>query len=233
MLQRAARPMAQPSGVVWPPTPTRKIAVFFSPHPDDETLSMGAGVRQAVALHQQVWLVLATDGGSSHARQRLCQMRRVCLTEAQISASRRAEFISASLALGVERNHLAFAGIPPSLTYAKASRLVGAWVKRFGDTATYSTMSPYDHQLEHVALSLALQVECLTQHLHECQFFQSALYQAGNTLHKMPTLATPPGHYLPGDAAVLRAAEAYNVWDPAKGSYALGWTFSVPEHSPT
>src|ERR1035437_1374650 len=73
--------------------PSPNYAYFFTPHQDDETLSMGAAIKEHVAAGRKVYVVLLTDGGAS-AVCSTYPTRAACVTE------RDREFLAAVYSLG-------------------------------------------------------------------------------------------------------------------------------------
>ena len=96
--------------------------LFLVPHQDDETLSMGAAIREHVAVNgpSTVAVVLLTTGESSGARRVLREVgyvpeatgkvERVALTKRQFVGSRDAEFYGACRALGVPHGNIFMPG---------------------------------------------------------------------------------------------------------------------------
>lgn len=96
--------------------------LFLVPHQDDETLSMGAAIREHVAVNgpSTVAVVLFTTGESSGARRVLREVgyvpeatgkvERVALTKRQFVGSRDAEFYGACRALGVPHGNIFMPG---------------------------------------------------------------------------------------------------------------------------
>src|SRR4029453_4981728 len=68
LMFRSARSWGKESSMAaW----TDPRAVFFAPHPDDETLGMGVAVANHVAAGRQVRVVAVTGGGASATRLNL------------------------------------------------------------------------------------------------------------------------------------------------------------------
>jgi len=110
--------------------------VVLSPHPDDETLSMGAYIAGAVHAGRLVEVVGVTDGSATNAIVSINKhLRRAGYppTDRQgIVAARQAEMVAAMARLGVGPEHVHFAGyIDGQLTVADAASVLDAYAIRF------------------------------------------------------------------------------------------------------
>jgi len=72
-------------------------SMFFSPHPDDETLGCGGTIAKKCQAGESVTIVLMTDGSRSHPD---------LIDENTLRNIRRREFITATNILGVDKNNL-------------------------------------------------------------------------------------------------------------------------------
>lgn len=112
---------------------TQHVSIYFSPHQDDETLSMGNAISRDLSLGSEVYVVLFTDGGGTGAKGLMCDPDRagnysqwptVCTdpytgtdsnTTKQVSRSnmtryRLNEFYAALEAMGVAHDHICSPG---------------------------------------------------------------------------------------------------------------------------
>ena len=198
---------------------TATPAIYFVPHQDDEVLSMGADIAAHVAAGRRVILVLVTDGGASGARATLCKVKAVCLTVPEFVAARDREFAASAAALGVRPADVFYEGKPDGkLTAADARAVIASWAARYPGSPL-KTMSPHDAHPDHRVLGEALRSLRASGVTKDARFMQSRLYWTS-----MPV----SGWFVAGSPRVGAAANAYRVYDPAAGRYAIGWTHSVP-----
>jgi len=198
---------------------TATPAIYFVPHQDDEVLSMGADIAAHVAAGRRVILVLVTDGSASGARATLCKVKAVCLTVPEFVAARDREFAASAAALGVRPADVFYEGKPDGkLTAADARAVIASWAARYPGSPL-KTMSPHDAHPDHRVLGEALRSLRASGVTKDARFMQSRPYWTS-----MPV----SGWFVAGSPRVGAAANAYRVYDPAAGRYAIGWTHSVP-----
>jgi LmbE family N-acetylglucosaminyl deacetylase len=112
-------------------------AIFLTPHQDDETLFMGAAIREHVAAGRPVLVVLLTDGGASGVCQQMFGSREDCVAE------RDREFIAAVTALGatpvIPEDRMADGTLTGAYTAEVIRRLSIQYLH-----ASFKTISEYD-----------------------------------------------------------------------------------------
>lgn len=194
-------------------------AVFFVPHQDDETLSMGAAIAAHVAAGRDVRVVLLGDGTESGVRPALCTQQSICLTEAAFGAARDREFLRATTALGVPESHIYFEHAKEGQLRYVVGPIIDKYIARFGPRATYSTMSWLDAHPDHYALGYTLNNRAVRGIIATARFYHFQRYWA--------FVPTPRSGFYAGAPAVETAAAAYSVWAPESGWYAIG-SQSVP-----
>ena len=124
-------------------------AFFFTPHQDDEVLSMGTAIKAMVNSKHRTYVVLLTDGSSSW------YCLRVFATKAQCVAERDMEFINGVRSMGaipIIPRHRATDG---KLTVAYAQHIFSQYHTIY-PTAMLRTMSQYDKSPDHANLGTAL-----------------------------------------------------------------------------
>jgi hypothetical protein len=112
-------------------------AIFLSPHQDDETLFMGAAIREHVLAGRPVIVVLLTDGGSSAVCVRDYPTREDCVAE------RDREFIAAVTKMGATPLIPEDRMLDGSLTGAYTATLIQRLAAEYPG-ASFKTMSEYD-----------------------------------------------------------------------------------------
>ena len=211
---------------------TNKV-VYFVPHQDDETLTMGASIASHVKSGKEVHLVLTTDGSASGAftevNDRLRQEGRPTITKQQFSAARNREFVAAAKRLGVQERNIHYENIVDGKTsFTVAGNIIDKYVRMFPGAA-FKSISWLDLHVDHYNLGYALNNRCVANPSIDCRFYQSARYQVGST---HPTAVANPSHQVPTprygryteNVATQEAANEYKVWNPAQGRYAVGYT---------
>jgi LmbE family N-acetylglucosaminyl deacetylase len=194
-------------------------AVFFAPHQDDETLTMGADIRHHFVAGRQVVVVLVTNGGASAARASMCASKGICLTAPEFVIARDAEQFAAiqHLAPGAQ---IFYENQPDgALTVAAATAVIQKYIGLFPN-GSYKTQSWLDVHPDHIALGTAL------RNLTNAGLVPNndARFEQGRSFwDTMPI----NGLFVDADAAVTAAYDEYYYWNPPIGRYAIG-SQSVP-----
>ncbi len=229
-------------------TAADRPAIFYAPHADDETLSLGVSIANHLAAGRNVLVVLMTAGCSQWVEDMLngrvgCsgmhigahdltkeRYADVDLPADVIGQARQDEFASACGAFAhgaLGRVQIEFQGIPDgTLTVAKAKQIIASYALRF-PTASHKTMTWTDPAADHAACGQALRELRTEGALTDARFYvmperQSAATAGGVAPWREDLAANVAPRVL------ARAASAYKAWNPAAGSYAVGY-HSVPE----
>ncbi|MDQ1290050.1 MAG: hypothetical protein QG622_3616 [Actinomycetota bacterium] len=226
-LWRPATPLPEPE------VRGRPTDIFYTPHPDDETLSMGVLIAAATQRGDRVIVVGLSDGRTTGAMRsvddRLARpgpWTTHVLTQDGIAAARVGELRRAVADLGVmpENVFLAHLDAPgtdggSTVTVAEAQQVMRAFAERFPG-ATHLTMSfVAERQLDHLDSGVAL------KNLRDAGVVRSARWAVSRLWW---TAASPAWSWVrPGTVAlqrVRRALREYRVWNPELGEYAIGFT---------
>lgn len=195
--------------------------IYFSPHQDDETISMGASIANHVVAGRTVYVVLITDGSASSARTKLCDIKHVCLTKAQFSAARTREFVAALGQLGVPASRIRYENVADgTLTSTQAMSIVKKYQGLFPGAA-FKSMSWLDMLSDHYRFGYALNHQCVYGYIADCRFYQSPLYQIGSSIATYPVVTPRWGKEV--NIRVRNAIYEYKRWDPVHGRYAIGY----------
>lgn len=215
----------------------RHVDVFYTPHPDDETLSMGVLIAAAVHRGDRVLVVGLTDGRTTGAirevqarldHDHVGGRKARKLTEDDVAAARDGELRRATTDLGVAPQDVVLAHLdtPDSddgaiVTVAEAEAVMRVFAARYPD-ATHVTMSDVaEHQQDHLDAGVAL------HRLLDDGTLRSAAWAVSRLWWRAPgsawRWAVPTADERD---AVRHAAREYLTWDPANGAYAMGF-FSV------
>ena len=248
VLANAGDPATRWVGDALPAPPDgRPTVIFYTPHPDDETLSAGVVLAEAAAKGDRVIIVALTDGADTRAilavNRRLDMQFRaahansdsgfVPLTPSDIGAARLRELRASAGALGVSPTdvyaaHLDALGSDCAgmVSVHEADQVMRAFAARFPD-ATHITMS-YDaeRQQDHLAAGVALRALRLAGLVTHARWVVSRLWWALPSPRWRWVQASGAGDHQPMRiATALRAAAgAYEQWNPARGQYDVGGT---------
>lgn len=94
----------QPNPLITPP------AIFYSPHQDDETISMAASISEHVRAGRPVYVVLLTNGANAGLLSYIKKHYNSSATMEDVITARNNEFIAACIALGAHRVYIANMG---------------------------------------------------------------------------------------------------------------------------
>jgi hypothetical protein len=123
-------------------------AIFLSPHQDDESLTMGAAIRDHVLAGRTVYVVLLTDGGSSG----VCDWDPFYGDKAACTAERDKEFTNAVTKMGatpiiptfIASGNSTARAVDGSLTGTFTANVIRYLAGVYGTNTSFKTMSEYD-----------------------------------------------------------------------------------------
>lgn len=214
--------------------PYEQPAVFFAPHPDDETLGMAGAIREHLARGRPVFIELMTHGEASAVRRQLHDGREDTwhtgahvydLDEAAFGNARVQEFMRAVTALGVTGVHVSgFAN--GKLKPADVQTRIDYWVARAKQglslKGTAGEQDPREPEgkphPDHDAVWRAL----VASGVHDVR---------GYCVYGLTTGKCSPAHVngiSPWCDDKRKALDAYRDWTPEHGRFAIGY-HSVPE----
>jgi LmbE family N-acetylglucosaminyl deacetylase len=257
----AVRPMVGSTAWTWHPASAlpvpesrgRRVDVFYTPHPDDETLSMGVMIDTAVRRGDRVIVVSLTDGRTTGAvkaiNARLAQLRvadaertstptaagaatqpgghpaAVVLAAAQIATARVGELRRAAADLGIAAQDVFLAHLDaPDSDDGGLLTVVEA-------TAVMRAFAAQFPTARHVTMSnlVERQLDHLAagtslRQLADAGVITSAEWAVSRLWWQQ---ASPPWTWAQPDdagrATVRRAAKEYLTWNPERGEYAVGF----------
>lgn len=218
--------------------PVNRTVLVFSPHQDDEVLSMGSFVSRAEEKGCDVKAMLCTDGSKSWVREELsnglgCDFHGgkhvYSLSVPEFVDARDAEFELSCKALGAECYGTSSSSIRAKdgeLTLTQAKSIIRAYLAKYPD-AVVCTMSPLVGQNQHSdhrtlgQAALDLYKEGLIKDL---RLFVEP-YNLSEFLQNNPEvgLCKTSAQTERGQAAVVSAVGAYANWSPSSGRYAIGY----------
>lgn len=233
--------------------------IFCVPHPDDETLGAGVSIAEHVAAGRDVRVLLMTRGTSSGALWRLnggtvspwwgvahnpVQEGYLPFTPESLGAARRAEITSALACLGVTADRIYEAsdliGEPVtdgSITEDQARRailaLVGQLDPAAGNPGLWGPTWLVDDNPDHTNVGLAIKNLGETDpRLTDRRYWVIPPYWTDARLTQIGTEFWD----LPATTAIANqarnACRAYSAWNPAAGSFAIGYHSAAPTFEP-
>jgi LmbE family N-acetylglucosaminyl deacetylase len=205
-------------------------AVFFAPHPDDETLAMEGAIKEHINGGRQVYVELLTQGEASGARA-ILQNGGSCpwhsgshsyaLTPTQFGQARVAEFLEAMVSLGVHGVTVSDLG-DGNLTVSEVAGRIGFWeqhkpaqgVSYKGTLGTSQSGAGGANHPDHIATWNAL----TTSGLADVRGYNSSFYtpSSGKPVNTHPLASSVC-------SAKTSAMAAYKLWSPTAGRYAVGY----------
>jgi LmbE family N-acetylglucosaminyl deacetylase len=221
------------AGTVWtPPSPLpappdgRKVDIVLSPHPDDETLSLGVWIAQRSQAGHRVIVVALTDGRSTNAIQEISARLHRTLSRDEIGAARIAEMQAADVELGVAPGDLYRAELDDDAgdggsraTEAEIGDVIDAFARAFPGAAIATMSDLAEHHPDHLNAGRALMTAWLQQRVRNVVFAISRLYWRTKVPNEFAV--APPTEAVRD--RVLAAGRAYGAWDPDHGRLSVGW----------
>lgn len=137
-----------------------KVVLFFSPHQDDELLTLGAYAQHVMSQGADAHVILCSNGVKSYVRQMLddgqscnkCEgSHEYCLDEAAFSDARDREYLASCQATGYRPSRIHFASrrvVDGSLSKKEASAIIRRYLAVFPE-AEVCTISPFVGEVQH------------------------------------------------------------------------------------
>jgi hypothetical protein len=225
-------------------SPSNKVAssppaIFFIPHQDDETLSMGVAITQHLDADREVIAVLYTDGAGSVAQKILngevgsswwggthnpATEGYNHVDNQKFSEARNNELKSALLQLGVkpENIHIRNLTSDGTLTLDEVKTLVLEYAQKYPGSS-YKAMSHHDGSLSH-----SLSGQALVDLYNQKAITDVRLYVSRNDWNTVKVGSTVTANTSQA-FRVKKAAFVYQAWNPAVGAFAIGYHSVSPQ----
>lgn len=215
--------------------------LFFTPHQDDETLSMGSAIIEHVEK-SDTHVILCTDGSKSIIRKvlddgGLCSyhikdVHKYSLSESEFSKDRDEEFKDSCEAMGVKESNIHIEdnrAHDGELNKEKAREIILKYLKEYPD-AKVKTVTPFKasgiHE-DHRALGEAALELYKEGKIKDLRFYVEP-YDYNDFKEVNPNVEV--WEVLPSqEEKLLSAMNAYKKWNPESGHYAIGY-HSVKSH---
>ncbi|AND86269.1 PIG-L family deacetylase [Clostridium tyrobutyricum] len=216
--------------------------IYYIPHPDDETLSMGISILNDIKDDKNVQVVLFTEGEDSGAisnintkinRYHIIFRKYHTIDRRDMANARLVEFMRASLILGIKPKNIHFEDFRSGkLTELECKQTMLKYKKMFPNSSGRTT-STFDVNPDHRHLGQALFKLNEEGIIKDAAFFLSpeewdkTIYGKINnvvTSIDMKSIEVPIKGSNPNlTLAFLDALNSYNLWNPRDADYAVGY----------
>ena len=218
--------------------PAGQTILVFSPHQDDETLTMGSFVAQSVSKGCEVHEILCTDGSASWVRNELANgagcdfhngLHLFDLSVPEFVKARDAEFEAGCEVVGVSPANVnidADRAVDGELTLSQARGYILKYLDMYPDAAV-CTISPLvgpSQHVDHRVLGQAALDLYREGYIKELRLFVEP-YNISEFVESNPDLSLfRPSTLSPDCLVKLRGAiDSYSDWEPTLGKYAIGY----------
>ena len=222
---------------------SKKTILYFSPHQDDELLSMGVDICNSINEGHDVHVILCTDGSKCTVRHELANGKECdkCpgthtyhLTEEDLTTARDEEFRESCRALGVEDGNVHILKkrfTDRELTVCNSKKTILHYLNVMGPDCVVCTLNPNldnnKQHRDHKGLGYAAAELFNEGFIHELrlftepyfsEFFQQRIDFIRGGIRTAVNTATDLAQ-----ERIQKAAEAYSRWEPGVGRYAVGY----------
>lgn len=201
---------------------TASSAVYYSPHADDEALSMGGSMLASIENGDEVAVVLLSKGKQSaarnHVNNRLEKEEKPALSLEEFGEARVKEFKKSAEALGIDPKNIFIYDLPDgNILKEDVSKIMEKMNKQFPN-ASHHAMSYKDPHRDHAASGQALK-DLVEKGAVASGYFYLPIQEHQNIDFK-DVFAVPDGL----EEKYRESLSSYNIWDPDNGFYAIGYT---------
>ncbi|SHE90367.1 GlcNAc-PI de-N-acetylase [Seinonella peptonophila] len=225
------------------PSLSQNVVVYFSPHADDEVLTFGVPIKNDLAAHKKVYVVLLSLGEYSTARYVvngrrdqpfskpiLCPIHHRIhspkkehfhfLNPNQFGRARVREFFLATTAMGIPYEQTAFYKVRNGRFPRKqVESIVKSWIHMFPN-ATFKSMSQHDFHIDHAMVGKVVNDLVRRRQIQEQAYYISIATEMKNIVKKNKKMVKLKK--LEDRKDILKAVQIYSSWNPSKGYFGLG-----------
>ncbi|WP_417898868.1 PIG-L family deacetylase [Bacillus haimaensis] len=206
-----------------------KTDVFYSPHPDDEVLSLGASIIHSIEDNKEVVVVLLSHGRSSKAiykvNSKLLAEKLPPISEVEFGNARVTEFKNSVRELGVKESNIHILDLPDgNIEKGKMMDVILDYEKKYEGDVTHHVMSDLDPHQDHAMTGKALRELEKTGKINDGFYYLPVQEHNKMKFDEIVKIETKNN-----EKYFLKALEAYEKWEPASNSYSIG-KISVPEY---
>lgn len=194
--------------------------IYYVPHPDDETLSMGSSILHNIELDKEVIVVLLSKGRASkviHSVNKQLEKENLpSITLEEFGEARVVEFTKAVAALDVKKENVYIYDIEDGdFTPGDVALIIRDFAKKYPD-ALHNVMSYKDTHADHASTGKAL------RELIDAGEVRYGLYHIPVQRHNK--MLYKGSYEVPTDLVdnYRVALDVYGIWAPEEGSYSIG-----------
>lgn len=218
---------------------SHKTVIFFSPHQDDELLSMGVEICKFVKAGDTVHVVLCTDGSKSSVKTKLNDGKTCSkhegrhtfnLTKEAFINARDNEFMRSASSLGITNENIHIYQHRPedgSLSVSKAEEIIKYYLRidKNAIVCTLSSNNGKKQHPDHKALGQAAEKLFREKKINELHLFIEPYHFDDVKDNPRMIPVEPTVSYAANGIAkqINDAIKQYSIWDPEKGMYAIGF----------
>lgn len=197
-----------------------ETSIYYVPHPDDETLSMGPSILYNIDQGKEVIVVLLSKGRASKVfysvNKRLEKEQYPAITLEQFGESRVAEFRKAAATLGVQEENIYVYDVEDgAFTVEEVMPIIESFSKKYPG-ALHNVMSYNDTHRDHATTGEALR-NLLKDHIVENGLYHLPIQRHQKMLYR-GSYAVPTDF----DERYQQALDVYANWLPEEGFYHIG-----------
>lgn len=197
------------------------VHIFIVPHPDDEVLSMGAGIIDLVEKGKNVHVVLLTKGEGSGAIHGVNKrMVEDGLEKIELEAfvnSRILEFKDAMSSMGISSSNYYVYGLPDGGTSVESITQIIKEYQNKLNPDQFHAISETDKHRDHKNTAIAL------KNLYNNGTIKNPMFYLSNQDYNAVKYEKTISLSSSGKAKLKNACHSYNMWNPSEGRYAVGW----------
>jgi LmbE family N-acetylglucosaminyl deacetylase len=197
-------------------------SVFYAPHADDETLSLGPSILRQIDKGNEVTVVLLSHGEASQSinkvNENLREKNLPPISKEEFGDSRVKEFKKSVAELGVKSENVYVYDLPDGeIKEDDVIEIMKEMNERFPE-ARHHALTYNDPHKDHATSGKAL------KKLVEDGTIQSALYYL--PVQEFENLDYDDTYPVPDDLSeeYTKSLDAYRIWKPGEGFYRIGYT---------
>ncbi|MBM7606374.1 LmbE family N-acetylglucosaminyl deacetylase [Metabacillus crassostreae] len=203
----------------------QQTSIFYAPHADDEVLSLGASILHHRNIGDKVVVVLLSEGKESNAfdavNQKLTQSGYAKITKDEFASSRIKEFKRSVEALGVKKDDIYLYELPDGNIDEKDVKKIMIDLNDKYQNVTHHAMSYLDPHRDHAKSGVAL------KELIEEDGVKGTFYLP---IQEHETIMSKGEYNVPKKYSddFNKSLSAYNIWNPKKELYGIGYISVQP-----
>jgi LmbE family N-acetylglucosaminyl deacetylase len=198
----------------------KETVVFYSPHADDEVLSMGASIIKEVKKGNEVYVVLLSQGLASSAinkvNAKLESEGYQPIKVEEFGEARIEEFKNSVTSMGVPENHIIIKNLPDGEFTSELVKEVIQEMEKKYIGAKHHVMSDQDPHADHASTGIALR-ELTSEGITEQGYYHIPIQEFENLSYSKKVKMR-----FGSKKTYQKALNAYGIWKPEEGKYSIG-----------